>query len=296
MTQKILIVGIGVMGAPMAKNIINAGFDVAVCDESSDALVDFHDIATLVSTSPSKAALNRNVIITVLPNSDIVENVLFGEEGALASAAPNSLVVDMSTGSYDKTMKIAKKIEKLGHKFVDAPVGRTPREALTGQLLVMVGGEEQQVKELNGIFKAVGNTIIHVGETGCGLKAKLVNNYMAMINNVVTGETLSLANSVGLDVGLMADLMSTTAAGLGQLNTNYPKKVLSGDLKPDFPIFMAIKDLTMAIELAEGHDAVPKFGRLARKTFEGAKERGMGSLDQTAIMKYLMSDDGKNSQ
>ena len=76
MKQKILIVGIGVMGAPMAKNIINAGFDVAVCDESSDALVDFHDIATLVSTSPSKAASNRNVIITVLPNSDIVENVL----------------------------------------------------------------------------------------------------------------------------------------------------------------------------------------------------------------------------
>ena len=112
MTQKILIVGMGVMGAPMAKNIINAGFDVAVCDESSDALVDFHDIATLASTSPSKAALNRNVIITVLPNSDIVENVLFGEEGALASAVPNSLVVDMSTGSYDKTMKIAKKNRK----------------------------------------------------------------------------------------------------------------------------------------------------------------------------------------
>ena len=152
MTQKILIVGIGVMGAPMAKNIINAGFDVAVCDESSDALVDFHDIATLVSTSPSKAALNRNVIITVLPNSDIVENVLFGEEGALASAVPNSLVVDMSTGSYDKTMKIAKKIEKLGHKFVDAPVGRTPRERLLVSCWLWLV-EEQHVKELNGIFK-----------------------------------------------------------------------------------------------------------------------------------------------
>ena len=296
MAQKILIVGIGVMGAPMAKNIINAGFDVAVCDANSDALFDFHDIAKLVSTSPSEAAANRNIIITVLPNSDIVDNVLFGEDGALTSADPNSLVVDMSTGSYDKTMKIAKKTKKLGHKFIDAPVGRTPREALTGQLLVMAGGEEQYVKELNGIFKSVGDTIIHVGGTGCGLKAKLVNNYMAMINNVVTGETLSLAHAVGLDVGLMANLMSTTAAGLGQLNTNYPKKVLSGDLKPDFPIFMAIKDLTMAIELAEGYDAAPKFGKLARQTFERAKERGMGSLDQTAIMNYLMSDDGKNSQ
>ena len=294
MTQKILIIGIGVMGAPIAKNIIDAGFDVAVCDVNSDALDDFHDIATLVSTSPSEAAANRNIIITVLPNSEIVENVLFDKDGALAFADPNSLVVDMSTGSYDKTMKMAKKMDKLGHKFVDAPVGRTPREALAGQLLVMVGGEEQYVEELEGIFKAIGDTIIHVGEIGCGLKAKLVNNYMAMINNVVTGETLSLAHSVGLDVGLMANLMSTTAAGLGQLNTNYPKKVLSGDLKPDFPIFMAIKDLTMAIELAENYDAVPKFGKLARHTFEGAKERGMGSLDQTAIMKYLMSDDGKN--
>ena len=296
MTQKILIVGIGVMGAPIAKNIINAGFDVAVCDKSGDALAEFRDLASLVSTSPSEAAANRNIIITVLPNSDIVENVLFGEGGALTSVDPNSLVVDMSTGSYDKTMKIAKKIKKLGHKFIDAPVGRTPREALTGQLLVMAGGEVQYVKELDGIFKSVGDTIIHVGGIGCGLKAKLINNYMAMINNVVTGETLSLAHAVGLDVGLMANLMSTTAAGLGQLNTNYPKKVLCGDLKPDFPIFMAIKDLTMAIELAEGHDAVPKFGKLARQTFEGAKERGMGTLDQTAIMKYLMSDDGKNSQ
>ena len=112
MAQKILIVGIGVMGAPMAKNIINAGFDVAVCDANSDALFDFHDIAKLVSTSPSEAAANRNIIITVLPNSDIVENVLFGEDGALTSADPNSLVVDMSTGSYDKTMKIAKKNKK----------------------------------------------------------------------------------------------------------------------------------------------------------------------------------------
>ena len=296
MTQKILIVGIGVMGAPMAKNIINAGFDVAVCDESKDALIEFQDSATITSTIPAEAAVNRNVIITVLPNSDIVENVLFGENGALVSVDPNSLVVDMSTGSYNKTMKIAEKIEKLGQKFIDAPVGRTPREATSGQLLVMVGGEEQQVKELDGIFKAVGDTIIHVGETGCGLKAKLVNNYMAMINNVVTAETLSLAYSVGLDVGLMAGLMSTTAAGLGQLNTNYPKKVLSGDLKPDFPIFMAIKDLTMAIELAESHDAAPEFGMLARKTFEGAKEKGMGSLDQTAIMKYLMSDNEKHLQ
>ena len=122
-----------------------------------------------------------------------------------------------------------------------------------------------------------------------GLKAKLVNNYMAMVNNAVTGETLSLAKALGLDLRAMAKLMSSTAAGLGQLNTNYPKKVLAGDLTPDFPIFMAIKDLTMAIELAEMVNNKGQFGRMARAEFINADKAGMGSLDQTAILEYFIS-------
>ena len=289
MEQKILFIGLGIMGAPMAENIIQKGFDVAVCDIQQNVVDGFKDIASITSTKPSEAADQRNVIMMILPNSDVVNSVLFDEGGALETCAPNSLIVDMSTGSYTKLMETAKRVAKRGHRFIDAPVGRTPREAITGKLLVMAGGETDDIAALDGAFKAVGDTVIHVGETGCGLKAKLVNNYMAMVNNAVTGETLSLAKDLGLDMVAMAKLMSSTAAGLGQLNTNYPKKVLSGDLTPDFPIFMAVKDLNMAIELAETVSNKAQFGRVARAEFINADKAGMGSLDQTAILEYFIS-------
>lgn len=288
MEQKIVMIGLGVMGAPMAKNILSKGFDLACCDANEAALLPFREIAPVVSTRPAEAAAGRSIIITIVPTSDIVETVLFGEDGALNAADSPCLVIDMSTSSYKKTMQISERLASLGHKFIDAPVGRTPREAITGNLLVMAGGDAADIEMARGLFAAVGDTVIHVGPTGSGLKAKLVNNYMAMINNVVTGETLSFAHRVGLDIAAMATLMSTTAAGLGQLNTNYPKKVLADDLSPDFPISMAIKDLNMAIELADMFQQEPEFGMVARHLLEQADEAGMGALDQTAIMKHLL--------
>ena len=287
MEMKIAVIGLGVMGGAMTLNIIKQGFDVTACDADHNILEGFIGKVSMVSKSPARVAENRNVIITILPNSDIVEDVLFGEDGALSASEANSLIVDMSTGSYTKTIEIADRLTALGHRFVDAPVGRTPREAVSGNLLVMAGGSDEDVAAMDGIFNAVGDTVIHVGQTGCGLKAKLVNNYMAMVNNAVTGETLSFAQSVGLNVDAMAKLMSTTAAGLGQLNTNYPKKILAGDLTPDFPIFMAIKDLDMAVELAKTFDVNASFGELARQAFVDACQDGMGHLDQTAIMQYF---------
>ncbi|XDZ68113.1 NAD(P)-dependent oxidoreductase [Alphaproteobacteria bacterium LSUCC0226] len=272
----------------MAKNIIREGFDVAVCDIQQNVVDGFKGVVSAGSTNPCEAADQRNVIMMILPNSDIVDAVLFDKGGVLETCAPNSLIVDMSTGSYPKLMETAKRVANRGHRFVDAPVGRTPREAITGNLLVMAGGEADDVAALDGVFNAVGDTILHVGPVGCGLKAKLVNNYMAMVNNALTGETLSLAKAAGLDVRAMAKLMSSTAAGLGQLNTNYPKKVLAGDLTPDFPIFMAVKDLNMAIELAEIANHKVQFGRVAREEFISAEKAGMGGLDQTAILEYFM--------
>jgi 4-hydroxybutyrate dehydrogenase/sulfolactaldehyde 3-reductase len=286
--QKILFIGLGIMGAPMAKNIIREGFDVAVCDIQQNVVDGFKGVVSAGSTNPCEAADQRNVIMMILPNSDVVDAVLFDKGGVLETCAPNSLIVDMSTGSYPKLMETAKRVANRGHRFVDAPVGRTPREAITGNLLVMAGGEADDVAALDGVFNAVGDTILHVGPVGCGLKAKLVNNYMAMVNNALTGETLSLAKAAGLDVRAMAKLMSSTAAGLGQLNTNYPKKVLAGDLTPDFPIFMAVKDLNMAIELAEIANHKVQFGRVAREEFISAEKAGMGTLDQTAILEYFM--------
>jgi len=288
MTQKIVMVGLGMMGAPMAHNMVAAGLDLTVCDSSRDALLPFQSKSVPAFTVPATAAKGSNVVITILPNSDIVDHVLFADNGILETLAAGSLIIEMSTGSYVKSMDIASRVEAAGHRFVDAPVGRTPREALTGNLLVMAGGCPEDIKAAENIFKAIADTTIHVGPTGHGLKAKLVNNYMAMVSNAVAADTLAFAHRVGLDIHAMTKLMSTTTAGLGQLNTNYPKKVLAGDLTPDFPISMAIKDLNMAIELARTCEANAAFGSLAKSLFIDADDRGMGALDQTAILNHML--------
>jgi 4-hydroxybutyrate dehydrogenase/sulfolactaldehyde 3-reductase len=287
------MVGLGVMGMPMAQNILKSGLDLSCCDVNWESLKSLKGLVPSLSSAPAKVAKNRNVAITMLPTSDVVEEVIFGDEGLICSLDPNSLIIDMSTASYKKSMEISARLAELGHRFVDAPVGRTPREAKTGDLLVMVGGNVDDIEQANAIFEAVGNTIIHAGPIGNGLKSKLVNNYMAMVNNAVTGETLSLANQVGLNIEATAKLMSSTAAGLGQLNTNYPKKVLANDLTPDFPISMAIKDLNMALELASSFKSKCLFGKLAKRMFQEAEVDGMGQLDQTAILKHLLGDKPK---
>jgi len=293
MKNKIVMVGLGVMGMPMARNILKSGLDLSCCDVNWASLKSLEGLVPSLSTVPKKVAKNRNVVITMLPTSDIVEEVIFGDQGLIGSLDPNSLIIDMSTASYKKSMEISARLRDLGHRFVDAPVGRTPREAKTGDLLVMAGGDVDDIEQANEIFEAIGNTTIHAGPIGSGLKSKLVNNYMAMVNNAVTGETLSFANQVGLNIEATAKLMSSTAAGLGQLNTNYPKKVLANDLTPDFPISMAIKDLNMALELASSFKSKCLFGELAKRMFQEAEVDGMGHLDQTAILKHLLGVESK---
>jgi len=287
-TQKIVMVGLGMMGAPMAHNMLAAGLDLVVCDTNRGALLPFQNKSVPTFRVPADAAKGRNVVVTILPNSDIVEHVLFADNGILETLAANSLIIEMSTGSYVRSMDIANRVGAAGHRFIDAPVGRTPREAATGNLLVMAGGKGADIKAATDIFNAVADTTLHVGPTGHGLKAKLVNNYMAMVSNAVTADTLALAHHVGLDIHAMTKLMSTTTAGLGQLNTNYPKKVLAGDLTPDFPVSMAIKDLNMAIELASSCGASAAFGALAKGLFTEAAEGGLGPLDQTAILNHML--------
>ena len=283
---KIAFIGLGVMGAPMARNIIKAGFKVSVFDADAAITAQFENIASRVSVSPVDAARGCNLIITMLPTSDIVREVLLGGNGALVAAADNSLVVDMSTGSILSLEKLIKDIAARSHRFVDAPVGRSMREAITGNLIAMVGGTEADLQWFFPVLNTMADTIVHVGEMGCGLKLKLVNNYMAMVNHVLTGEVLAFADKAGLDPAMVVDVLSTTSAGKGQLLTNYPKKVLAGDITPDFSIRMGIKDLNMALELGQSVDAITNFGLVSRDEFQQATKNGFTDKDCTAIYLY----------
>ena len=146
MKNKIVMVGLGVMGMPMAQNIVKSGLDLSCCDVNWEPLKSLEGVVPLLSTVPAIAAKNRNVALTVLPTSNVVEEVIFGDQGLIWSMDPNSLIIDMSTASYIQSMDISTRLADQGHRFVDAPVGRTQREAKTGDLLVMAGGDVDDIE------------------------------------------------------------------------------------------------------------------------------------------------------
>ncbi|HEV8553466.1 MAG TPA: NAD(P)-dependent oxidoreductase [Casimicrobiaceae bacterium] len=283
----IAFIGLGVMGAPMARNIIERGFEVAVYDRSGDACSPFKNTACRIAQSPADAAHNAEILVTMLPESSDVFDALLGPNGAADALKQGALVVEMSTGDAMQIPQLAAELHRRGLRLVDAPVGRSVREATSGNLLVMAGGTEDDINQARPMFEALADTIIHVGPLGSGIKLKLVNNYMSMVGIVLTGETLMFAAKLGLPRQIVVDVLSSTAAGQGQLSTNYRMKVLAGDITADFPMRMAFKDINLALSLAADVGAPLGLGAYAREMFALAKSWGRENQDYTAMLLLL---------
>jgi len=159
-------------------------------------------------------------------------------------------VIEMSTGDPLETDRLAADLAALGLRCMDAPVGRTPRHAAEGKALIMAGGSAADLAQARPLFEAMADEIVHVGPLGSAIRLKLVNNNMSMVSMVLTGEALMFAAKLGLDRATVVKVLSNTTAGRGQLLTNFPHKVLAGDITPDFPLRMGHKDIHLAMNLA----------------------------------------------
>jgi 4-hydroxybutyrate dehydrogenase/sulfolactaldehyde 3-reductase len=288
---KICFIGLGVMGSRISKNIAQSDFNISVYDIDPSIRQDFRELGYHAPETGSDAAKNADIVFTILPTSKIVNEAIFGfdkdSKPIIESVNKNCLFIDMTTGSLSDLFVLNKELIDSGHRLIDAPVGRSPREAAIAKSLVMVGGTSADIAQAKPVFDAFADSVVHVGPIGDGLRLKLVNNYMAMVNHVLTGEVLAFAKSTGLDRDLAVSVLSSTSAGKGQLLTNFPKKVLVGDTSPDFSIKMGIKDLNMALELAANSNFNPKFGELSHSIFSDANAAGMGEQDCTAILNYF---------
>lgn len=285
-SPSVAFIGLGVMGAPMARNLARAGFGLAVFDRFDAATQRLADAPCRRATSPADAARDADVVITMLPTTREVREVLLAG-GAASAMRAGGLVIDMSTGDAAETDALAAHLRGLGLRHLDAPVGRSPREAVSGKLLVMAGGDAADVAAARPLFEAMADTIVHVGPSGAGIRLKLVNNYMSMVNMVLTGEALMFAAKLGLDRRTVVHVLSTTAAGRGQLLTNFPRKVLAGDVTPDFPLRMGFKDLNLAMSLAASVGAPLGLGAYARELFALAGSWGRAEQDCTAMLLLL---------
>ena len=288
MDKKIGFIGLGTMGAPIATRLLNCGFSLILYDIDIRKLEIFSKSSNCeIALSPKDVGKSAQRVITILPNSDIVSEVLFGDNGLIHSLSDGSVVIEMSTGSVPAFIKQAEKLAEKKLQMVDLPVGRSPAEALTGQLIAMAGIDKDDAGAVVDIAEAIAEETIYTGKLGDGLRLKLVNNYMAMIGHVLAAEVLALALKVGLNRNQTVCLLQKTAAGRGQLLTNFPKKVLANDITPDFPVSMGIKDIDMALELFSSIGQEGKFGTLAKQIFLKASNNGYSDKDCTSVLNYL---------
>lgn len=282
--MKVGFIGLGLMGGGMTKNLVNKGVPVKGFDLDREAVARLVSEGGTAAYSAADAADGVDVVFTMLPNSPHVEGAVFGEKGILATLKPGALYVDCSTITPEMTDSIGKRLKARGFSMVDAPVGRTSADAWTGTLIFMVGGEKEDVARITPLLEKMGEIIYHCGPLGMGIRAKIVNNYMSTVLNVLTAETLSLAEAFGLDLETATNVMRGTPAGRSHLLTTYPNKVLKGDVSPAFPVDLADKDLGIALEAASKYRLPLPAGAAARQMYSYAGAKGYGRKDWTAML------------
>lgn len=286
MQEKIAFIGLGAMGLPMAANLVRKDFIVTGYDLDSDKLGRLAALGAKAATSVGDAVRGASTIITMLPAPPHVRAVILGPEGVLAHADAGGLLIDMSTIDPQTTDDVASAAATKGLAFIDAPVGRLVSHAERGESLFMVGGDDAAVTRALPMLQAMGTTILRCGPSGTGTRAKIVNNYLAVIGAQLTAEALLLGTKLGLPVAVMKDVAGGTTATNGQLMINFPSKVLVGDTTPGFTIDLAHKDLQLALAAASQQRLGLPVGQAAASALGAARAGAYAGRDFTALLDY----------
>ena len=290
--SRVGFIGVGVMGAPMARNLLKAGHRVRAFDTSAAALAAVVRDGATDAGSVGEAVEGAEYVITMLPTGRHVADAVLAPGGIAEALDPAALLIDMSTGLPAHFDATAETLAASGRRMIDAPVGRTSEDAEAGTLLVMAGGSPEEIGRALPILEILGDPVIHCGPRGAGIRTKLVNNYVSVVSNVVMAEALSLAEAEGLDRDLVIEVLMGTTAGQGHLATTYPAKVLADNLEPGFMIDLAHKDLGLAIGMATAGGVAHGMGLAARECYSSARDQGMGRLDWTALYNFLRRSAG----
>ena len=280
-------IGLGNMGRPMASNLVRKGFSLVVHDVAAKPLEMLAALGANVASTVADVARESDIVITMLPDSAIVEAVIAGADGVLANAHDGMLIMDMSTIDPLVTDRLASAAREKGVAFVDAPVGRLAAHAERGESLFMVGADDEAFARVKPLLEAMGTTIHHCGAVGTGMRTKLVNNYLAIISCQLNAEAIALSQRFGLSLKKTLDVLYGTTATNGQLAIAWPAKVLKGDIEPGFTVDLAYKDLTLIVNAGNAVNVPMPVAAVAREAFSVARSRGYGAKDFSSIVDVL---------
>ena len=286
MKKKIGFIGLGIMGKPMAKNLLKAGFSIVAYDMNKDAVEDVVKAGALAASSSKEAAGKAEVIITMLPDSPDVKEVILGKAGVLEGIKPGSIVIDMSSINPLVSQEIEKELRKKGVEMLDAPVSGGETGAIQGTLAIMVGGEEKVFKDCVDIFNAVGKNIVRVGGIGAGGFVKLVNQIIVAVNIAAVGEAFTLGAKAGLDPQVIHQAIRGGLAGSSVLETKAPM-MFARNFKPGFKIRLHHKDLQNALSTAKDLGVPLPLSSFVQQIILSLMTEGRGEEDHSALATFF---------
>jgi len=249
-------IGLGTMGAPMARNVMKKGHRLVVHDTQAAAVQSLVDAGAHAATTPREVAASCDVVITMLPDAPDVERVALGADGIVEGIRSGSVYIDMSTIDPATTRKVGAAIAAKSASMIDSPVGKTADAAVSGTLTLMVGGPADVVARVRPVLDCMGTDFFHCGELGAGQTIKLINNLLATCIAEATFEALVTGRKAGLSLETMVSVFKTTMAWSNQLAIAMPKRPLAGDFSPGFMMKLAHKDCRMVAIQREGRLAV----------------------------------------
>jgi 2-hydroxy-3-oxopropionate reductase len=286
MAQVIGFIGLGIMGRPMARNLLKAGHALIVHSRSRGPVDEIAQAGAKVGNSPRDVAAQADVLITMLPNSPDVELVALGRDGIIEGARAGLIFVDMSTISPIVSKKVGEALAQKSVKMLDAPVSGGERGAFDGALSIMVGGDKPVFDAVLPIFQAMGKTITHLGPLGFGGFTKLANQIIVAINLTALAEALTLAKKAGLDRDLTLTALAGGLAGskcLDQKKPNY----LADTYNPGFKIDLHFKDLGLIMESARALGVPLPTTAVVQELFSALRVKGRGGLDHSGVITLL---------
>lgn len=277
-------IGLGIMGRPMVKNLLKAGYSLTVYDKFA-AADDLVALGATAAVSNKDVASRCDLIITMLPNSPNVREAVLGEDGVLDGAKPGAILVDMSSIAPAASQEICAAALKKGVIMLDAPVSGGEPKAIEGTLAIMVGGDPKAFETAKPILEKMGTSVVHVGDIGAGNVTKLANQIIVALNIAAVSEAFVLATKAGVNPEAVFNAIKGGLAGSTVMNAKVPM-MLDGNFKPGFRIDLHIKDIQNSLDTGHALNVPLPLTASIMEIFQALKNDDMGSSDHSAIVRH----------
>ena len=283
--MKIGFIGLGIMGKPMSKNLLKAGYKLVVYDIVQEAVKEVVAAGAEAGVSPKDVASKTDIVITMLPNSPHVKTVILGKDGVIEGVQKGKIVVDMSSIAPAVSQEVGKVLAEKGVEFLDAPVSGGEPKAIDGTLAIMVGGKEEVFNKVKDILLKMGSSAVLCGDIGAGNVTKLANQIIVALNIAAMSEAYVLATKAGVDPEKVFNAIKGGLAGSTVLNAKSPM-VLEGNYKPGFRIELHIKDLQNALDTAHDIGVPIPLTSVVMEIFQALKVEGKAKEDHCGIIQF----------